>query len=73
MASRVRELASGAGAPLGVVLEGGYNRSVLAECVCATLPALTGDAEPVAELQAPAQPDPILAAAIEHQRRYWPL
>jgi len=42
MASRVRELARGAGVPLGVVLEGGYHPQVLAECVCATLPALAG-------------------------------
>jgi acetoin utilization deacetylase AcuC-like enzyme len=72
MAGRVRELARGAGAPLGVVLEGGYNRSVLAECVCATLPALTGEAPLLAELQAPAH-DPVLAAAIEHYERYWRL
>jgi acetoin utilization deacetylase AcuC-like enzyme len=73
MAARVRELARGAGAPLGAVLEGGYNSDVLAECVCATLPALAGEARPVAELQAPASPDPVLSAAIEHYRRYWPL
>jgi acetoin utilization deacetylase AcuC-like enzyme len=72
MATRVRELARGAGAPLGVVLEGGYNRRVLAECVCATLPALAGEAQPVAEQRAPAH-DPVLAASIEHYRRYWPL
>src|ERR1019366_4998129 len=32
MAARVRDLAGSAGIPLGVVLEGGYNRRVLAEC-----------------------------------------
>jgi len=42
MAVRVRDLVRGAGIPLGVVLEGGYNRQVLAECVCAVLPALAG-------------------------------
>lgn len=40
MGRRVREMASAADVPLGVVLEGGYNRDVLAECVCATLRAL---------------------------------
>ena len=40
MAMRVGELASVAGVPLGMVLEGGYDRGVLAECVCATLSAL---------------------------------
>jgi acetoin utilization deacetylase AcuC-like enzyme len=73
MAARVRELARAAGAPLGAVLEGGYNRDVLAECVCATLPALAGEGQAVVELQAPARPDPVLSAAIEHYRRYWPL
>jgi acetoin utilization deacetylase AcuC-like enzyme len=73
MAARVRELARAAGAPLGAVLEGGYNRDVLAECVCATLPALAGEGQAVVELQAPARPDPVLSAAIERYRRYWPL
>jgi acetoin utilization deacetylase AcuC-like enzyme len=73
MAERARELARGAGAPLGVVLEGGYNTRVLAECVCATLPALVGESEPVAELPAPANPDPVLEHALEHYGAYWPL
>jgi acetoin utilization deacetylase AcuC-like enzyme len=73
MAARVRGLALAAGAPLGAVLEGGYNRDVLAECVCATLPALAGEAQPVAELDAPALPDRVLTASIEHYSRYWPL
>jgi acetoin utilization deacetylase AcuC-like enzyme len=73
MAVRVRELARGAGAPLGVVLEGGYNPRVLAECVCATLPALAGEAQGVAELAQPPDPDPVLAASLEHYRRYWQL
>jgi acetoin utilization deacetylase AcuC-like enzyme len=42
MARCVRELAARTGAALGVVLEGGYNRQALAECVCAVLPALAG-------------------------------
>ena len=43
MAGLAREAAAAAGAPLGAVLEGGYNRQVLAESVCATLPALAGE------------------------------
>jgi acetoin utilization deacetylase AcuC-like enzyme len=42
MAMRVREMARAAGIPLGMVMEGGYNRDVLAECVAATLQALAG-------------------------------
>ena len=45
MACRVRDLAVAVGAPLGVVLEGGYNPQVLAECVAATLRALGGEGE----------------------------
>jgi acetoin utilization deacetylase AcuC-like enzyme len=43
MAASVRDLADAAGIPLGVVLEGGYNSRVLAECVCAILPILAGE------------------------------
>jgi len=40
MARRVRELGSTTGAPVGAVLEGGYEPAVLAECVVATMEAL---------------------------------
>jgi acetoin utilization deacetylase AcuC-like enzyme len=73
MATRARKLAVESGVPLGVVLEGGYNTRVLAECVCATLPALAGEAAPVAELAQPAQPDPVLERAVAHYGRYWAL
>ena len=43
MAAAVREQARAAGIPVGLVLEGGYNRRVLAECVCAILPVLAGE------------------------------
>ena len=42
MAQRVRDLADELGAPLGAVLEGGYDVDALAECVVATLTALGG-------------------------------
>jgi acetoin utilization deacetylase AcuC-like enzyme len=71
LATRVRMLARSLDVPLGVVLEGGYNRRVLAECVCAVLPALT------AEHEEPPEPadasDPIVARAIAQLARYWPL
>ena len=74
MAAALREAARSAGVPMGVVLEGGYNRAVLAECVCATLPVLAGDAEPAAP-PAPAAPEPgsLLAHAVAQVGRYWPL
>jgi acetoin utilization deacetylase AcuC-like enzyme len=40
MAGLVRDFAREVGAPLGAVLEGGYDVDALAECVCVTLSAL---------------------------------
>jgi acetoin utilization deacetylase AcuC-like enzyme len=45
IAGRVHGLARELGAPVGVMLEGGYHSEVLAQCVCAVLPVLAG-AEP---------------------------
>ena len=73
MAARVRELARTAGIPLGVVLEGGYNRGVLAECVCAILPVLAGETQASLPAQAPAQAGSPVARAVEQVGRYWPL
>ena len=68
-----REAARAASAPLGVVLEGGYNREVLAECVCATLPALAGEGRPLCVGAPPAGPDRLIARARETIGRHWPL
>jgi acetoin utilization deacetylase AcuC-like enzyme len=80
MGVRVRDMAVNAGIPVGVVLEGGYNRDVLAECVCATLPALAGEpgaleegTDALAQPGGPSELDPITARAIEYLGRYWPL
>ncbi len=69
MACHVRDLAEGLGAPVGAVLEGGYDPGALADCVVATLRALSGvgEAESVA-------PDPILTSRAAAQfERYWRL
>jgi acetoin utilization deacetylase AcuC-like enzyme len=75
MAMRVRDMAHAAGVPLGVVLEGGYNRRVLAECVCATLPALAGEGQPRAARFEPASEDPgsLVERAVARLARHWPL
>jgi acetoin utilization deacetylase AcuC-like enzyme len=78
MAASVRDLARAAGIPLGLVLEGGYNSRVLAECVCATLPILAGaSAEPTpdaAAARAPSQDERSqIARAAAQVGRYWPL
>jgi acetoin utilization deacetylase AcuC-like enzyme len=74
MSVLVREAALAAHAPLGVVLEGGYNHAVLAECVCATLPALAGEVAP--RLSAPAalgDDAQLIARAVSQVGGYWPL
>ena len=69
MARHVRDFARRLGAPLGVVLEGGYQPSVLGECVRETLAALASEVPPCS-----AAPEALLtsraAAQIAH---YWPL
>ncbi len=69
MACQVREMAAEVNAPVGAVLEGGYNERALADSVLATIAALNGEGE--AESIAP---DPIVtsrvAAGVGH---YWAL
>ncbi len=69
MACQVRDLATELGAPLGAVLEGGYDVDALAESAVATLEALGGTGEAVS-----AAPEPLFtsraAAQIGH---YWAL
>jgi acetoin utilization deacetylase AcuC-like enzyme len=67
MACHVRDLAASLGAPIGAVLEGGYDLGALTDCVVATLKALSGagEAESIA-------PDPILTSRAAAQfGRYW--
>ena len=75
MASLVRELALELGAPLGVVMEGGYNVRVLADSVCAMLPALSGELEqePPRERLEQDRPEPLLEAALAQYGRWWRL
>jgi len=69
MARHVRDFARELSVPLGVVLEGGYQPRVLAECVQATLEALTDELP--AERAAPAAP--LTSHAAAQLARYWPL
>jgi acetoin utilization deacetylase AcuC-like enzyme len=69
MARLVRELGRQVGAPVGAVLEGGYESEALAGSVAATMAALGGEGE--AESVAP---DSILTSrAASEIGRYWPL
>jgi acetoin utilization deacetylase AcuC-like enzyme len=73
MAGRLAELTRSAGIPLGVVLEGGYNRAVLAECVCALLPVLAGEDEPPPAMVTASGRGPLSERAIARHARHWPL
>jgi acetoin utilization deacetylase AcuC-like enzyme len=69
MACHVRDLAARLAAPVGAVLEGGYDLAALPDCMIATLTALSGvdEAESIA-------PDPILTSRAAAQfGRYWRL
>ncbi|MGO9956248.1 MAG: histone deacetylase [Solirubrobacteraceae bacterium] len=69
MACHVRDLAQQVHAPIGVVLEGGYDPLALAESVIATMRALSGEdaAESIA-------PDPIYTRqAASHVGHHWEL
>jgi acetoin utilization deacetylase AcuC-like enzyme len=69
MARHVRDLAKRFDAPLGAVLEGGYEPAALAACVRETLAALSGD-EPARS----AAPEQLLTSrAAAHVGHYWPL
>jgi acetoin utilization deacetylase AcuC-like enzyme len=69
MARHVRDFAERADAPLGVVLEGGYEPAALARCVRETLSALAGSDPPNA-----AAPEARLTSRAAAQlSRYWEL
>jgi acetoin utilization deacetylase AcuC-like enzyme len=69
MACRVRDFARAAGAPVGAVLEGGYEPAALAASVAATLAALGGAGEAVPVAAEP--PEATRAASLAAD--FWPL
>jgi acetoin utilization deacetylase AcuC-like enzyme len=69
MACQVRDMAEQVGAPLGVVLEGGYDPPALAESTAATLAALGGEGESIS-----AAPEALLTSrAAAGVARHWSL
>jgi acetoin utilization deacetylase AcuC-like enzyme len=68
MASRMRALGHEVGAPVGAVLEGGYDLQALADSVLETMAALTGRAVPPEVARHPLADD-----VIEVAGRYWEL
>jgi len=69
MARQVRRLAAELGAPLGLVLEGGYEPAALASCVRETLTALAGG-EPA---RSAAPETATSASAVAQIGQYWPM
>jgi acetoin utilization deacetylase AcuC-like enzyme len=69
MARLARELAARVAAPLGLVLEGGYEPAALAESVAATLAALTDERPPLPV----AREEEITPRAATLLSRWWPL
>ena len=68
MALQVRALGEAVGAPVGAVLEGGYDLSALAASVAATLEAFAHGGEPPR-----AKPDAVTQRAAAVAGRYWPV
>jgi acetoin utilization deacetylase AcuC-like enzyme len=69
IARHVRDFAEQLDVPLGVVLEGGYEPTALAQCVLETLAALAGQEPPHS-----AAPDALLTSRAAAQlAHYWPL
>jgi acetoin utilization deacetylase AcuC-like enzyme len=69
LAAAMRSLADGLGAPLGLLLEGGYDLDALAASVEATLRGVRTTGASVAE-QEISEP---VAAARDHHARHWPV
>ena len=68
MTASVRRLAADVDAPVGVVLEGGYDLGALARSMAATMEVLAASSVPEAELER----HPLSVAAAERLAAYWP-
>jgi len=68
LARHARAIAAAAGAPLGAVLEGGYDVRALPASVAEMLSALAAGGAP-----RPAEADALTERAAEHVRRFWAL
>ena len=69
MTASVRRAADEVGAPVGLVLEGGYDLGALSRSMAALMPVLLAERTPGAE-QLPLHP--LAEAALERQRRWFP-
>jgi acetoin utilization deacetylase AcuC-like enzyme len=69
MAASLRRACEAVGAPLGVVLEGGYDLGAISRSMAAVMPVLVADASPASD---PVEQHPLASAARERLRAYWP-
>jgi acetoin utilization deacetylase AcuC-like enzyme len=69
MAASLRRAADGVGAPVGVVLEGGYDLGATSHSMAAVMPVLVDDSTPAAPA---VERHPLAASALERIRAYWP-
>jgi acetoin utilization deacetylase AcuC-like enzyme len=69
MAASLRRAADAVGAPLGLVLEGGYDLGALTRSMAAVMPVLVADAVPPAEH---VEPHPLAEQALARLARWWP-
>jgi acetoin utilization deacetylase AcuC-like enzyme len=69
MAASLRRAADRVGAPVGVVLEGGYDLGAISHSMAAVMPVLVDDATPA---EAAIERHPLAASALERLRPYWP-
>jgi acetoin utilization deacetylase AcuC-like enzyme len=71
MAASLRRAADGVGAPLGVVLEGGYDLGALAGSMAALMPVLVDGSTPSTE-SVEVDVHPLARAAVERLQPWWP-
>ena len=69
MTASLRRACDAIGAPLGVVLEGGYDLRALSRSMAALMPVLLADATPAAEDLAR---HPLAEQALGRLERWWP-
>jgi acetoin utilization deacetylase AcuC-like enzyme len=69
MTASVRRAADSVGAPVGLVLEGGYDLGALAGSMAALMPVLTADAAPVAHV---VERHPLAVQAVARLAPWWP-
>jgi acetoin utilization deacetylase AcuC-like enzyme len=69
MAASLRRAADAVGAPVGLVLEGGYDLGALTRSMAAVMPVLVGAATPPAE---PVEPHGLAEQALARLAGWWP-